>query len=140
MTREDLIALIAEAYETYRAMPDPDRAYRRAQWTSWPVFVREVIEAYGYGEATVKLAAPTPAAIDRADKLLEAMAACLKNHVIGAKLIWFTFGRGLTLSECANFLRRTRGWDRRRSWQRREVALRVLLTYCQSNGSDAKAA
>ena len=28
MTREELIARIGEAYETYRRLPDPDRRYR----------------------------------------------------------------------------------------------------------------
>src|SRR5262245_7689957 len=46
MTRDELIARIGEAYETYRRLPDPDRRYRVTSMSSWPLFVRDAVEAY----------------------------------------------------------------------------------------------
>ena len=83
MTRDELIARLGEAYETYRRLPDPDRRYRVTSMTSWPLYVRDAVEAYGYGEVNVRLAAPSPAAIDRADELLAWMAEHLVHYPIG---------------------------------------------------------
>lgn len=127
MTREELIARIAEAYETYRRLPDPDRKYRVAQMTSWPAYVRDAVESYGYGTVSVRLASPSPAAIDRADELMTWMAEHLIYHPIGAKLLWLTYGRGLTLSQCAVALRGKKGFSRRTAMRRRQVALDRLL-------------
>jgi hypothetical protein len=127
MTRDELIARIGEAYETYRRLPDPDRRYRVTSMTSWPLYVRDAVEAYGYGEVSVRLAAPTPAAIDRADEMLAWMAEHLTHYPIGAKLIWLTYGRGLTMAQCCVYLRKTRGFRRSQAFEKRKAALDRLL-------------
>jgi hypothetical protein len=127
MTREELIARIGEAYDTYRRLPDPDRRFRLGLMSSWPLYVRDALEAYGYGEASVKLAAPSPAAIDRADQLLGWMAEHLVHYPIGAKLLWLTYGRGLTMGQCGVYLRKTRGFRRSQAFEKRKAALDRLL-------------
>src|SRR5262245_43796992 len=129
MTKEELIARIAEAYETYRRLPDPDRKYRVAKMASWPLYVRDIAEAYGYGDVGVRLAAPSPAAIDRADELLGWMAKYLTHYSMGAKLIWLTYGRGLALRECSRIIRRfrPRGYSVARMSVMRRAALSALL-------------
>jgi hypothetical protein len=127
MTRDDLIARIAEAYDVYRRLPDPDRTYRVAKMASWPTSVRDAVEAYGYGGIAIRLAAPSPGAIDRAEELLGWMVEHLVHHPIGAKLWWLTYGRGLTMSQCCVFLRNTKGIKRRTIFHKRQVALEALL-------------
>lgn len=127
MSRDELIARIGEAYETFRRLPDPDRRYRVTSMAAWPLYVRDAMESYGYGEVSVKLASPTPAAIDRADELIAWMAEHLVHYPIGAKLIWLTYGRGLTMAQCCVFLRKTRGFSRRSAFDKRKVALERLL-------------
>lgn len=128
MHRDELIARIGEAYETYRRLPDPDRKYRVAQMTSWPQHVRDAVEAYGYGTVAVRLASPTPAEIDRAEELLDLMAQHLKLHPVGAKLLWLTYGRGLQMPQCLFLLKREGNRTKRASaFSKRKVALEVLL-------------
>ena len=127
MTRDGLIARLGEAYETYRRLPDPDRRFRVSSMSSWPLYVRDAVEAYGYGEVSVKLAAPTPGAIDRADELLGWMAQHLVHYPVGAKLLWLTYGRGLTMAQCCVFLRKTRGFRRSQAFEKRKAALDRLL-------------
>jgi hypothetical protein len=127
MTREELIARIGEAYDTYRRLPDLDRRYRLSSMSSWPLYVRDAVEAYGYGNVSMKLAAPSPEAIDRADELLGFMAQHLVDYPIGAKLLWLTYGRGLTMAQCGVFLKKTRGFRRSQAFNKRKSALDRLL-------------
>jgi hypothetical protein len=137
MTREELIARIGEAYETYRRLPDPDRRYRATSMSSWPLYVRDAVEAYGYGDVSVKLAAPSPGAIDRADELLGWMAQHLIHHPIGAKLLWLTYGRGLTMAQCCVYLHKTRGFRRSQAFGKRKAALDKLLFGINAQGDAA---
>jgi hypothetical protein len=129
MTRDELILRIAEAFETYRRLPDPDRKYRVAQMTSWPSYVRDALEAYGYTEASVSPSRPTPAEIDRAEELLAWMRQHLSKHYsVGALLLWFSYGQGLTLPQCLVLLKRKgHRMCRRTAWTKRDVALGALL-------------
>lgn len=129
MNRDELIARIGEAYETYRRLPDPDRKYRVAQMASWPQHVRDAVEAYGYGTVAVRLASPTPAEIDRAEELLGWMGDFLKLHPVGAKLLWLSYGRGLKMPQCVELLRREGVRIKRaHAFVKRQVALDVLLS------------
>lgn len=95
--------------------------------SSWPLYVRDAVEAYGYNQVSVKLPAPSPAAIDRADELLAWMAKYLQNHTIGAKLLWLSYGRGLTMPQCCVYLRKHRGFKSRWGFKQRQIALDMLL-------------
>ena len=128
MTRDELIARLGEAYETYRRLPDPDRKYRVAQMTMWPQFVRDAAESYGYGQVAVKLATASPAEIDRAEELLGWMSQFLKLHPIGAKLLWLSYGCGLKMPECKYLLRKEgKPMSLRTAFRKREVAFGALL-------------
>ena len=56
MTRDELIARIGEAYETYRRLPDPDRRYRVTSMSSWPLYVRDAVDVVDKGLAALQLA------------------------------------------------------------------------------------
>lgn len=69
----DIINQVSEAVDTIRRLP-LDRRDRPGDFKSpWPDYVRSIHEAYGYNDAWVSLAPPTPNAITRADEAIEWM-------------------------------------------------------------------
>jgi hypothetical protein len=58
---------LKEAADALRRLPP---GLRRARLTGWPDVVRAASEAYGYGAAQTRPAAPSPAAITRMDETL----------------------------------------------------------------------
>ncbi len=128
MNKLDLIERITEAHDVLRRLPDPDRKFRFPKLASWPLFVRDMAEAYGYGEVKVRLAQPSPEAIDRADEVLGWFATHLNQYPKGAKACWLTYGRGLSLREAGKVMRLKKSHVARL----RETALK-LLTRCLSS-------
>jgi hypothetical protein len=72
-TRELVAGRVREAWDTLRRMPE--RCFPAPVTSSWPQVVRDWREAYGYNTERVRLARPSPQAIDR------------MHDTIG----WFTF-------------------------------------------------
>ena len=66
-TREQVAARLAEAADTLRRLPDPDRIYRMGARSAWPDVVRAAAEAYGAAPVRTRLGPPGPGAIDRLD-------------------------------------------------------------------------
>lgn len=104
MTNEDLIERIREAYDTYRRLPDTDRRFRGRQTGSWPAFVRDFFEAYGHTPTVSSPARPSPEAIDRADETIGWFASSLDSNPRGARAVWLTHGRGLSMRRAGAIL------------------------------------
>ncbi len=65
-TAERVVALLEEAGATLFSLPGSG-CYPAGFRTAWPEFARGAAEAYGYGEARVRLPRPPAAAISRMD-------------------------------------------------------------------------
>ena len=63
----DIEARLDEAVDTLKRVPAPGL---RRRVTRWPDFVRDSVEAYGYGEIRLTLRPAAPDAIDRLDETL----------------------------------------------------------------------
>jgi hypothetical protein len=101
MNETQLIAAITEAYEVYRRLPDPLRAQQRAKMAAClaAVRVRDLAEAtvpdgrvrsqHRYRQ---RLTAPTGWS-----------SRCRRTCriTLWARILWLTYGRGLTLGECS---------------------------------------
>lgn len=98
------------------------------QKSSWPAYVRDAVEGYGLHEIPIR-AVPTPAEVDRAEEVLDWLGKHLKLYVAGAHLLWFSYGRGLSMPQCVVALR-SKGIkiSRRSGFRKRDVALQVLLS------------
>jgi hypothetical protein len=124
MTKDELIARIEEAEYVMRRLPDPERRFRFPKMSNWPTFVRDFIEAYGYGDVKMRLPQPTPAEITRAEEVLGWFATHLGDRPRGAKALWLTYGRGLALCQAGYLLGRVKKSQVSRL---RDQALKVLL-------------
>jgi hypothetical protein len=130
MTEKEMIEWIAEAYEVFRRLPDPERRFLKPKMAAWPMYVRDAEEIAAMEKPARTLVAPTAAAIDRAFELLDLFAEHLRDYPTGAKVLWLQYGRGLTLSEIAVALRRgrsRRGYSRTTLRRQRQSAMSVLL-------------
>ena len=106
MNRGDLITRIVEAYEVWRRVPDPELKYRKPKWGTWPLYVRDFAEAYGWHEARVVLVRPTIREIDRAEEVLDWFAEHLgETYKKEAQACWLICGRGLSPSEAGYKMR-----------------------------------
>lgn len=79
---ETIKAMLKEAADTLRRLP---RAHARARLSRWPDVVRSSVETFGGETGRTRLAAPSPAAIDRLDETLTWMFACTPEQ---RKVIW----------------------------------------------------
>lgn len=68
-TPELVRARLAEAMQVLRKLPDDASSRPSTQTVRWPEVVRDMAEAYGYGEAKARIR-PTPAEIGRLDETL----------------------------------------------------------------------
>jgi len=68
-TEEQVRARLAEAMQVLRKLPEDATSRPSTQTVRWPEVVRDIAEAYGYGEARARLR-PTPAEIGRLDQTL----------------------------------------------------------------------
>jgi hypothetical protein len=121
--RQVLIDRIAECYDVFRRLPDPERKYRLPQLSSWPTVIRDFMDAYGWSDVRVRMPPPSPAAIDRAEEVLAWFAAHLKDYPNGARALWLTCGRGLSLQQAAIVMHTGKSTVK----DRRNAALTVLL-------------
>lgn len=130
MIEQEMIERITEAYDVFRRLPDPERRFLKQKMASWPVFVRDAEEIAAMEKPRVTLTVPSAAAIDRAWEVLGWFATHLRDHPIGAKVLWMQYGRGLTLSQVAIALRRgaRRGFSRTNLRRQRDAAMAVLLS------------
>jgi DNA-directed RNA polymerase specialized sigma24 family protein len=123
MNKAELATRIEEAYWTWRILPDKDRRFLRAKMASWPVFVQQIMEAYGWHEVRRPDEPPNPDAIDRAEEVLGWFARHLMHHQDGAKSLWLTYGRGLSLSQTGHVMH----CSKETVASRRRTATAVLL-------------
>ena len=128
LNEAELIGWIGEAFEVFKRLPDPERKFLRARNGSWPAHVCEAVEG-AYVQTPLRMPPPTPAAIDRAVQLVEWMATHLRNYPVGTRLLWLTYGRGLSLGQCSVALRRMRGRGNSKTalHNKRRAALSALL-------------
>lgn len=90
-SRESVGARVREAWDTLRRVPAhgvPGFA------TSWPDYIQDQAEAYGYGSVTVRLARASPAAIDR---MMETFGwfKFLEERAHLGRALWLTCGAGM---------------------------------------------
>ena len=90
-TREQVALRIREAWDTLRRVPAHSVPGFRV---SWPDFVQDTADAYGYTQASVRLARASPQAIDRMHE-----AFGWFRHLDGrphlTKAVWLTAGAGM---------------------------------------------
>ena len=97
--RKYVAARISEACDTLRRLPAGQlRGYRSA----WPEMVTACIEMAG-GETVVRLASPTPRAIDRMHEVFGWFIHLHERRHLAAAL-WLTCGRGMGPSRAAGIL------------------------------------
>ncbi|MEE8124139.1 MAG: DUF6362 family protein [Alphaproteobacteria bacterium] len=70
-TAEEVRMRLEEAAETLKALRLSLRDVPSRRVTRWPDVVNDAVEAYGYGQAHVRPAAPSPAKISRADEAVQ---------------------------------------------------------------------
>ena len=90
-TRTTLAARIRETWDTLRRVPEVNVP---GHVSHWPSYVRDAMEAYGYGEVIVRLPPASPQAIDRMDEVFTWFIALEgKPHLTIA--MWLTCGIGI---------------------------------------------
>jgi hypothetical protein len=89
--REEVAARIREAWDTLRRVPAQSVPGFRV---SWPDMVQDTFDAYGYTQATVRLARASPASIDRMHETFGWFV-----HLAGephlTKAVWLCAGAGM---------------------------------------------
>lgn len=90
-TRESVAMRLREAWDTLRRVPAPRVPGFRQ---SWPDFIQDAADAYGYTAATVRLARAAPAAIDRMHETF-GWFSFLEDRPHLAKAVWLTCGCGM---------------------------------------------
>lgn len=90
-SRESVASRVREAWDTLRRVPSHRVPGFRV---SWPDFVRDVADAYGYTAATVRLARASPQAIDRMQEVFGWFAA-LDGRPHLTKAVWLCAGAGM---------------------------------------------
>jgi DNA-directed RNA polymerase specialized sigma24 family protein len=124
MNRSELTARIEEAYWTWRKLPDKERRFLRAKMASWPVFLQQITEAYGWNDARAPKEPPSPEAIDRADEVVGWFARHLREHPKGALSLWLVDGKGMSLSQVSVVMHCSKSAVA----SRRDRAIAVLLS------------
>jgi hypothetical protein len=115
LMRDDVAYRIRESWDTLRRVPAHGIMGFKS---SWPEYVRDALEAYGYDAVVVKLSPASPQAIDRMNesfgwfKFLEG-----ERHLTIA--LWMTVGRGMGVHRAGCIL----GIHRHTVRHRREEAL-----------------
>lgn len=94
--------------------------------SSWPPVVRDAMEAYGYTLPTMKLAAPSPQAIDRAEETVSWFQALNGDRDL-LKALWLCCGRGWGPRRVGNIL----GVHRKTIATWRDEALGLILEHVQ---------
>ena len=109
---------IREAWDTLRRVPAHGvPGYR----TSWPDFVQDQAEAYGYSAVTVRLARASPQAIDRMHATF-GWFRHLEDKPHLAKALWLTCGAGMGPQRAGGIL----GVHRDTVRARRDAALDLI--------------
>lgn len=99
LDRKEVAARLHEACDTLRRLPAGQlRGYRSA----WPEMVAECLEMAG-GEVIIRLAAPSPRAIDRMHEVF-GWFIHLKDQRHLAVALWLTCGRGMGPSRAGSLL------------------------------------
>lgn len=99
-SRESVASRVREAWDTLRRVPSQRVPGFRV---SWPDFVRDVADAYGYTAATVRLARASPQAIDRMQEVFGWFAA-LDGQPHLTKAVWLCAGAGMGPKRAATIL------------------------------------
>ncbi len=117
-SRETVAARIRESWDTLRRMPAGKvQGFR----TSWPQYVNDAAEAYGYGEVIVRLSPASPQAIDRMHETF-GWFVCLADRPHLTKAMWLTSGMGMGPKRAGLII----GAHRDTIRQRRDEALDLL--------------
>lgn len=115
-THEEVRARFREAGDTIRRLP---RAKGPAQYGSgWPPIVRSYWEAYQSDSAeapTIRLPAPSPKAIDRADEVFS-WFRFFEGDVDAMRVVWLVCACRLSLRRIARDQQRSRDTVRALAW------------------------
>ena len=85
-TRHDVAERLHEAWDSLRRVP---AAQVPGFVSSWPPYVRDAMEAYGFGEVIVRLAPASPGAIDRMHEVF-GWFSCLEGKPHLTLAMWLT--------------------------------------------------
>lgn len=100
-TAGEVVGRFREAGDTVRRLP---RVRGPAVHVSgWPAFVQDPRDAYGYTEATLRLPAPSPRAIDRTDEVFS-WFRFFGGDVEVMRSVWLCAGHGLSFAKAARKL------------------------------------
>lgn len=112
-TNDEVIHRFREAWDTVRRLP---RAQGPAQYGSgWPSIVQDARDAYGYTEATIRLAAPSPRAIDRTAEVFT-WFRYFDGDAETMRIVWLCAGCGLSFARIARERGVSRDTVRARAW------------------------
>jgi hypothetical protein len=98
--RKAVAERIREACDTLRRLPEQKV---RGYFSTWPLFVSDMVESALEGELTTRLAAASPRAIDRMHETFGWFVHLQdKPHLAAA--LWLTCGRGLGPSRASRII------------------------------------
>lgn len=112
-TRDEIIHRFREAGDTVRRLP---RAKGPAQYGSgWPPIVQDARDAYGYTEATIRLAAPSPRAIDRMGEVF-GWFRFFNGDIEEMRAVWLVAGCGISFTGVGRILGISKTTVRSKAW------------------------
>lgn len=122
-TRDEVVGRFREAGDTVRRLP---RAKGPASYGSgWPPFVQDARDAYGYTEATLRLPAPSPRAIDRADEVF-GWFRFFDGDVQIMQVVWLCCGMGVSFSKISRASGMSKNMVRAKAWAGVEMVMQGL--------------
>lgn len=122
-TRDEVISRFREAGDTVKRLP---KAKGPAMYGSgWPAIVQDARDAYGYTEATLRLAAPSPRAIDRTAEVFT-WFRFFDGDVEVMRIVWLCAGLGFSFSQIARVSGTSRTTVRAKAWAGVEMVLQGL--------------
>jgi hypothetical protein len=104
-TREEVIGRFREAGDTVKRLPKPKGP--ASYGSGWPGVVQDARDAYGYTETRLRLAAPTPRAIDRMDEVFD-WFRYFSDNPEEMRVVWLACGCGVSFAQCGRILGMTR--------------------------------
>lgn len=110
--------LLAEAVDTLRRLPDREARFRAGVGSAWPDVVRDAATAYGADGVRVRLGPPSPAAIDRLDRVIAWLAWLNEPQ---RRIVW-AVASGFTVARLARQI----GCHRNTVANRHAAALRLI--------------
>lgn len=130
ITPAEVEARFEEAALTLRRLPDPPGSGPRGYGSSWPDYVHDASQAYGYGEARVRII-PSAADIRRMEECIEWLRWVAPED---ARIVWLRAGGLRWRQVCIRA-----GCVRQTAWRRWAAALVTIANRVNAASRPARA-